>query len=114
MTEELDGPVGEPADPSGRPFRLGGERLPAVVAEVIVSRTTGDEEGVVFDLPISELDAPENDLATCRSSPGGTYTSHNPTPVGDLLLSFPKMATAENYRRENKKNTRCLFPAPLH
>ena len=35
---------------------------------------------------VSVLNAPENDLATCRSSPAGTYTSHNPTLVGDLAL----------------------------
>ncbi|HXM57744.1 MAG TPA: hypothetical protein VOB72_20270 [Candidatus Dormibacteraeota bacterium] len=35
---------------------------------------------------VSTLSAPENDLATCRASPSGTYTSHNPTIVGDLSL----------------------------
>ena len=35
---------------------------------------------------IGVLSAPENDPATCGSSPVGTYTSHNPTPVGDLAL----------------------------
>ena len=35
---------------------------------------------------VSTLSSPENDLATCRASPGGTYTSHNPTPVGDLAF----------------------------
>jgi hypothetical protein len=35
---------------------------------------------------VSVLAAPENDLATCRNSPAGTYTSHNPTLVGDVGL----------------------------
>lgn len=35
---------------------------------------------------VSVLSAPENDLATCQNSPVGTYTSHNPTPIGDLAL----------------------------
>jgi len=35
---------------------------------------------------VSTLSAPENDLATCRASPTGAYTSHNPTIVGDLAL----------------------------
>lgn len=35
---------------------------------------------------VSVLNAPENDLATCRNSPVGTYTSHNPTLIGDLAL----------------------------
>jgi hypothetical protein len=35
---------------------------------------------------VSTLSAPENDPATCRASPAGAYTSHNPTPVGDLAF----------------------------
>jgi len=35
---------------------------------------------------VSTLSSPENDPATCRASPTGTYTSHNPTIVGDLAL----------------------------
>jgi hypothetical protein len=35
---------------------------------------------------VSVLSSPENDLATCRASPVGTYTSHNPTLAGDLAL----------------------------
>lgn len=35
---------------------------------------------------VGVLSAPENDPATCANSPAGTYTSHNPTPVGDLAL----------------------------
>lgn len=36
--------------------------------------------------PVGVMAAPENDLATCRASPSGTYTSHNPTVVQDLAL----------------------------
>ena len=36
--------------------------------------------------PVSVLASPENDPATCRASPVGTYTSHNPTVIGDLAL----------------------------
>src|SRR5215472_12109856 len=32
------------------------------------------------------LSSPENDPATCRNSPVGTYTSHNPTLAGQLAL----------------------------
>ena len=35
---------------------------------------------------VSTMAAPENDLATCRNSPVGTYTSHNPTQTADLAL----------------------------
>jgi hypothetical protein len=35
---------------------------------------------------VSVLSSPENDPATCRNSPVGTYTSHNPTLVGELAL----------------------------
>jgi hypothetical protein len=35
---------------------------------------------------LSVMGAPENDPAKCRDSPAGTYTSHNPTPVGSLAL----------------------------
>ena len=35
---------------------------------------------------VSTLSGPENDPTTCASSPVGTYTSHNPTIVGDLAL----------------------------
>ena len=35
---------------------------------------------------IGVLSSPENDPATCRASPLGTYSSHNPTLVGDLAL----------------------------
>lgn len=35
---------------------------------------------------LSVLPAPENDPSVCRNSPAGTYTSHNPTIVGDLAL----------------------------
>ncbi|HEY7201715.1 MAG TPA: hypothetical protein VIC57_15950 [Candidatus Dormibacteraeota bacterium] len=35
---------------------------------------------------VSTLNAPENDPATCRASPAGAYTSHNPTIVGDLAM----------------------------
>lgn len=35
---------------------------------------------------VGALSSPENDPATCRASPVGTYTSHNPTLVGDLAL----------------------------
>lgn len=35
---------------------------------------------------VSTLSSPENDPATCRSSPVGAYTSHNPTPVAGLAL----------------------------
>ncbi|HSR22797.1 MAG TPA: hypothetical protein VLW53_04555 [Candidatus Eisenbacteria bacterium] len=35
---------------------------------------------------VSTLSSPENDPATCRGSPTGAYTSHNPTPVGDLAF----------------------------
>jgi hypothetical protein len=35
---------------------------------------------------VAVMAAPENDLATCRASPSGTYTSHNPTIVQDLAL----------------------------
>ncbi|MGI8563461.1 MAG: LVIVD repeat-containing protein [Candidatus Dormibacter sp.] len=35
---------------------------------------------------VSVLKAPENESATCPSSPVGTYTSHNPTVVGDLAF----------------------------
>jgi LVIVD repeat len=35
---------------------------------------------------VSALAAPENDPTTCRSSPVGTYTSHNPTLTADLAL----------------------------
>jgi len=35
---------------------------------------------------VSVLSSPENDPATCRNSPVGTYTSHNPTLVGQLAL----------------------------
>jgi len=35
---------------------------------------------------ISVLRSPENDPATCRNSPVGTYTSHNPTLVGELAF----------------------------
>lgn len=35
---------------------------------------------------LSVLTVPENDPTTCRNSPVGTYTSHNPTAVGDLLF----------------------------
>lgn len=36
--------------------------------------------------PLSTLSAPENDPAACRAAPRGTYTSHNPTIVGDLAF----------------------------
>jgi hypothetical protein len=35
---------------------------------------------------VSVLASPENDPATCRNSPAGAYTSHNPTIVGDLAF----------------------------
>ncbi len=35
---------------------------------------------------VSVLKAPENESATCPNSPVGTYTSHNPTVVGDLAF----------------------------
>ena len=35
---------------------------------------------------VGVLRSPENDPTTCANSPGGTYTSHNPTVVGDLAL----------------------------
>jgi LVIVD repeat len=35
---------------------------------------------------VSTLAAPENDPATCRSSPAGAYTSHNPTLTASLAL----------------------------
>jgi hypothetical protein len=35
---------------------------------------------------VSTMAAPENDPTTCRNSPVGTYTSHNPTPTADLAL----------------------------
>jgi hypothetical protein len=35
---------------------------------------------------VSTMAAPENDPTTCRNSPAGTYTSHNPTPTADLAL----------------------------
>jgi hypothetical protein len=35
---------------------------------------------------VSSMAAPENDPTTCRNSPVGTYTSHNPTPTADLAL----------------------------
>jgi hypothetical protein len=35
---------------------------------------------------VSVLTSPEDDRAPCPSSPAGTYTSHNPTPVGDLAF----------------------------
>src|SRR5262249_58848972 len=35
---------------------------------------------------VSVLSSPENDPAKCRDSPVGTYTSHNPTLVGQLAL----------------------------
>lgn len=35
---------------------------------------------------VSVLSSPENDPATCRNSPVGTYTSHNPTLVSELAL----------------------------
>jgi hypothetical protein len=35
---------------------------------------------------VATLAAPENDLATCRAAVNGTYTSHNPTIVGDLAF----------------------------
>ena len=35
---------------------------------------------------VSVLKAPEDDAASCPSSPAGTYTSHNPTLVGDLAF----------------------------
>ena len=35
---------------------------------------------------ISVLSSPENDPVTCRNSPVGTYTSHNPTLVGELAF----------------------------
>ena len=35
---------------------------------------------------VSTLASPENDPATCAASPVGTYTSHNPTLIGDLAL----------------------------
>jgi hypothetical protein len=35
---------------------------------------------------VSTLPAPENDPTTCRNSPVGAYTSHNPTPTADLAL----------------------------
>jgi len=35
---------------------------------------------------VSTLSSPENDPTTCANSPVGTYTSHNPTIVGDLAL----------------------------
>jgi hypothetical protein len=35
---------------------------------------------------VSVLKAPEDDAPSCPSSPSGTYTSHNPTLVGDLAF----------------------------
>jgi hypothetical protein len=35
---------------------------------------------------VSTMAAPENDPTTCRNSPEGTYTSHNPTLTADLAL----------------------------
>jgi hypothetical protein len=35
---------------------------------------------------VATLAAPENDPATCRGAVTGTYTSHNPTIVGDLAF----------------------------
>jgi hypothetical protein len=35
---------------------------------------------------VSVLKSPEDEAATCPNSPTGTYTSHNPTPVGDLVF----------------------------
>jgi len=35
---------------------------------------------------IGTIAAPENDIAVCRGSPFATYTSHNPTIVGDLAF----------------------------
>jgi hypothetical protein len=35
---------------------------------------------------VTGLSGPENDPATCRASPAGAYTSHNPTPVAGLAL----------------------------
>jgi hypothetical protein len=35
---------------------------------------------------VATLAAPENDPATCRAAVTGTYTSHNPTIVGDLAF----------------------------
>jgi hypothetical protein len=35
---------------------------------------------------VATLAAPENDPATCRGAVAGTYTSHNPTIVGDLAF----------------------------
>lgn len=35
---------------------------------------------------LSVLKSPEDDAASCPSSPPGTYTSHNPTVVGDLAF----------------------------
>jgi hypothetical protein len=35
---------------------------------------------------VSTMAAPENDPTTCRNSPVGTYTSHNPTLTADLAL----------------------------
>ncbi|MDQ6743460.1 MAG: hypothetical protein M3Z97_11215, partial [Candidatus Dormibacteraeota bacterium] len=35
---------------------------------------------------VSVLKAPEDEAASCPASPAGTYTSHNPTLVGDLAF----------------------------
>jgi len=35
---------------------------------------------------VATLAAPENDVAACRAAVSGTYTSHNPTVVGDLAF----------------------------
>jgi len=35
---------------------------------------------------VSVLKSPEDEAASCPSSPAGTYTSHNPTMVGDLAF----------------------------
>jgi hypothetical protein len=35
---------------------------------------------------LSVMTSPEDDRSPCPSSPSGTYTSHNPTPVGDLAF----------------------------
>jgi hypothetical protein len=35
---------------------------------------------------VATLAAPENDVSACRAAVNGTYTSHNPTIVGDLAF----------------------------
>jgi hypothetical protein len=35
---------------------------------------------------VSVMTSPEDDRSPCPSSPSGTWTSHNPTPVGDLAF----------------------------